>query len=120
MTGGPGSDDQDAELEWLRREYPQWRILWDVQDRLHVVREVPLRSVPHAARMGIRAPALSYYHPVNRRLDPLVVYRQDGHCHFIRQPRVACFGDRVGVASHDALGRRPRYLHRPRPLLRVL
>ena len=26
MTGGPGGDDQDAELEWLRREYPQWRI----------------------------------------------------------------------------------------------
>ena len=24
--GGPGGDDQDAELEWLRREYPQWRI----------------------------------------------------------------------------------------------
>jgi len=26
MTGGPGGEDQDAELEWLRREYPQWRI----------------------------------------------------------------------------------------------
>ena len=26
VTGGPGGDDPDAELEWLRREYPQWRI----------------------------------------------------------------------------------------------
>jgi len=26
MTDGPGADDQNAELEWLRREYPQWRI----------------------------------------------------------------------------------------------
>ena len=26
MTGGPSGEDQDAELEWLRREYPRWRI----------------------------------------------------------------------------------------------
>jgi hypothetical protein len=26
MTGGPGGDDQNAELGWLGREYPRWRI----------------------------------------------------------------------------------------------
>ena len=26
MTGGRGEDDQDAELERLRHQYPQWRI----------------------------------------------------------------------------------------------
>jgi hypothetical protein len=26
MTGGPGGDNEDAELERLRRLYPQWRI----------------------------------------------------------------------------------------------
>jgi hypothetical protein len=26
MTGGRGEDDQDAELERLRLQYPQWRI----------------------------------------------------------------------------------------------
>ncbi len=26
MTVGPGGDDQDAELERLKRRYPQWRI----------------------------------------------------------------------------------------------
>jgi hypothetical protein len=26
MTGDVGGDDQDAELGWLRREYPRWRI----------------------------------------------------------------------------------------------
>jgi hypothetical protein len=26
MTGDPGGEHQDAELERLRREYPQWRI----------------------------------------------------------------------------------------------
>jgi hypothetical protein len=26
MTGGHGGDNQDAELERLRRQYPQWRI----------------------------------------------------------------------------------------------
>jgi hypothetical protein len=26
MTAGQGGDDQDAGLEWLRRQYPQWRI----------------------------------------------------------------------------------------------
>jgi hypothetical protein len=26
MTGGPGGDNEDAELERLRHRYPQWRI----------------------------------------------------------------------------------------------
>ena len=26
MNAGPGRNNQDAELEWLRRQYPRWRI----------------------------------------------------------------------------------------------
>jgi hypothetical protein len=76
-------------------------IVGDVQDRLHVAGTVPLRAVPHAAWMGIRAPALRNHESVDSGFDPRIVRGQIMHRHFKRQPRVARFGYQIGVASQD-------------------